>query len=534
MPYFKANVCAHPVSVGLMALLIGLFLGGARINAQETDVTQTPNSENAGIKKSLSEQIGTGRGDIDTPDSSKYLIARDPFRSIRRGRNLFQRKFTVEQGFGPRTGDGHGDIAAEGSIGAGLVDSCAGCHGRPRGSAGFGGDVFTRPDSRDAPHLFGLGIVEMVADEITQDLRGIRDQAIVEAQGKQRAVDVSLKSKGISNGKIRVNPDGSVDPSRLEGVNEDLRIRPFFHEGGTISIREFVVGALNAEMGLEAFDPDLAEAVAGNRIVTPAGMVLDGSVDTIEAPPASSESDDPDLDGVANEIPVSLVDHMEFYLLNYFKPALGRLTQDTKKGQKIFQDIQCTGCHIQDLVIERDRRVADVETTFDRRRGIFNDLFAVATPLFHEAPGSGSPAVKQPNGQRFVVKNIYADFKRHDLGSTYWERNFDGTLTKEFMTEPLWGVGTTAPYGHDGRSIDLWSAIMRHGGEAQKARDRFARLPEGKQGQVIDFLQTLVLFPPDDTASNLNPGDSQVQNFPQYGHGNIALPALFNNPSDLE
>jgi len=178
--------------------------------------------------------------------------------------------------------------------------------------------------------------------------------------------------------------------------------------------------------------------------------------------------------------------------------------------------------------------VADGETTYHGRRGIFNDLFAVATPQFQEVPGSGSPLGKKPNGQRFVVKNIYADFKRHDLGSTYWERNFDGTLTKEFMTEPLWGVGTTAPYGHDGRSIDLWSAIMRHGGEAKEARDRFARLPDVKQGQVIDFLQTLVLFPPDDTASNLNPGDPQAPNFPQYGHGNIKLPALFNNPSDLE
>jgi hypothetical protein len=504
-------------------------------HAQETDITQTPNNEQAGIKKSLEQQIGAGRGDINTVDSSLYIINRDPFRSIRRGRNLFQRKFTVEQGFGPRTGDGHGDITAEGSIGAGLVDSCAGCHGRPRGAAGFGGDVFTRPDSRDAPHLFGLGIIEMLADEITQDLRQIRDQAKAHAQASQRAVVVSLKSKGISYGQIRVNPNGSVDPFQLEGVNEDLRVRPFFHHGGTISIREFVVGALNAEMGLEAFDPDLLAASKNKEVVvTPAGMVLNGANDTIEAPPAEDANTDPDGDRVVNEIPVSLVDHMEFYLLNYFKPGIGRQTHDTEKGEKLFQDIQCTGCHIQNLVIERDRRVADVETTYSPQKGIFNGLFAVATPLFREDQGPGSPSVKKPNGNRFVVKNIYADFKRHDLGSTFWERNFDGTLTKEFMTEPLWGVGTTAPYGHDGRSIDLWSVIMRHGGEAKEARDRFARLPEVKQGQVIDFLQTLVLFPPDDTASNLNPGDPQAPNFPQYGHGNIKLPALFNNPSDLE
>ena len=96
-----------------------------------------------------------------------------------------------------------------------------------------------------------------------------------------------LSSKGIRYGEITANPDGSVNTSRVDGVNSDLRVRPLFHEGGTISIREFLVGAFNAEMGLEAFDPDLAKASGGERVVTPSGMVLDGTVDDIEAPPAS-------------------------------------------------------------------------------------------------------------------------------------------------------------------------------------------------------------------------------------------------------
>jgi hypothetical protein len=75
-----------------------------------------------------------------------------------------------------QVGDGLGNIETTLAIGAGLVDSCAGCHWRPRGAAGSGGDVVTRPDSRDAPHLFGLGLKEMLADEITSDLRAIRQQ----------------------------------------------------------------------------------------------------------------------------------------------------------------------------------------------------------------------------------------------------------------------------------------------------------------------------------------------------------------------
>lgn len=511
-----------------------LIVFSINTQAQETDITQTPNMANVGMKKSLEQQIGAGQGDIFTPDSSLYLINRDPFRSIARGRNLFQRKFTVAQGLGPRTGDGIGDIEAEASIGAGLADSCAACHGRPRGSAGFGGVVFTRPDSRDAPHLFGLGIVEMLADEITHDLRQISDEAVKIAKYKGRAITKRLVSKGLRYGKIRANPDGSVDTTRVEGVNSDLRVRPFFHHGGTISIREFIVGALNAEMGLEAADPDLARAAAGERIVTAAGMVLDGSVDSLEAPPAARESDDPDLDGVANEIPAGLVDHLEFYLLNYFQPATYETTRRTEKGRRILKEVGCTTCHRPTLVIEHDRRVADVVTEYNHQNGVFNHLFATATLLTKEVPGSGHPTIKKPQGQPFSVTNIYADFKRHDLGPNYWERNFDGTLTKEFMTEPLWGVGSTAPYGHDGRSINLREVILRHGGEAQESRDAFGDLPVRRQEFVLDFLQSLVLFGPPDTASNLDPGDPNAPDFPQNGHGSINLTGLFNDPSDPE
>jgi len=147
----------------VMAAACATMLHVDLVEAQLTDQTQTPNAERAGIFKSLEEQIGAGVGNVNTPGSSSFIIARDPARAVRRGRQLFQRKFTLVQGFGPRTQDGIGNIETARAIGAGLIESCAGCHGRPRGAAGFGGDVVTRPDSRDAPHLFGLGLQEMLS-----------------------------------------------------------------------------------------------------------------------------------------------------------------------------------------------------------------------------------------------------------------------------------------------------------------------------------------------------------------------------------
>jgi hypothetical protein len=400
----------------------------------------------------------------------------------------------------------------------------------------LGGDVATRPDSRDAPHLFGLGLREMLADEITADLRAIRADALAKAQSSKKPVTRGLVSKGISYGSITASKDGSVDTSRVVGVNQDLRVRPFFAQGGTISIREFIVGAAKNEMGLQAVDdPDLAAASSGEIRTTPAGMVLDGTMDRIEAPPTAGSDDDPDGDGVVNEMPESLVDFVEFYLLNYFTPAQYQQTSSTDNGRSVFMTLNCNRCHIPDLQINRDRRVANVDTVFDPANGIFNKLFATAVGTFTTYDDrNGYPLLKSPALNSFLVKNIFTDFKRHDLGPNFWERNYDGTFQKGFMTRPLWGCGTTAPYGHDGRSANLTEVILRHGGEAQSASDAFGRLSETQKNYLLAFLSSLVLFPPDDTASNLDPGNRSAPGFPQVGHGSIKLTVLFNNPDDLE
>jgi CxxC motif-containing protein (DUF1111 family) len=96
--------------------------------------------------------------------------------------------------------------------------------------------------------------------------------------------------------------------------------------------------------------------------------------DAVEAPRATNEIDDPDDDGKVNEIPTSLVDHLEYYLLNYFEPATYEQTNSTRFGRKLFEQIGCAVCHIPDLEIDRDRRVADVDTTYDPVNGIFNNL----------------------------------------------------------------------------------------------------------------------------------------------------------------
>jgi hypothetical protein len=513
------NYVLHLVFTGVLTLAA---------QAQMIDNTQSINNANAGIHKSLADEIGAGRGSINTPGSSMCIINHDPFRSIRRGRQLFQRKFTHVQGQGPNDSDGVGDINTNLALGAGLADSCALCHGRPRGSAGVGGNVVTRPDSRDAPHLFGLGLREMLADEITTDLRNIQTRTIAQAQQVHHPVTLTLVSKGISYGEITGRPDGSVDTSKVSGVDPDLRVKPFFAEGSEFAIRRFIVGALHNEMGLEASsDPDILAASSGARVVTPSGMVLDGSKDKITPPPVPDSQN-------GNEIDPAMVDHLELYLLNYFKPAHSQQNPSTAWGRFVFNKIGCASCHVANLTVDHDRRVADVETVYDPTNGVFNGLFATAIPLYITKDDGSGQLLKLPAGSPFLVKDIFTDFKRHDVGPKFYERNWDGTLQTMFITRPLWGVGATAPYGHDGRSMMLDDVILRHGGEAQKSRDAYAALRKWQSDALQAFLNSLVLFPPDDTASNLDPADPTKPNFPQFGHGSIKLTLLFNDPADLE
>jgi hypothetical protein len=532
------------ISLFAMILVgIGSGLASHEAAAGLTDTSQVNANGNqitlpgAVIGKSLDKQIGNGHGDALTSGSSVYLIKRDPARAIRRGRQIFQRKFTESQGFGPRvSATAAGDIMANRALGAGLVDSCSGCHGRPRGSAGFGGEVVTRPDSRDAPHLFGLGLQEMLADEITTDLRAIRTQALQRALSSNRPVTRKLKSKGIHYGKITAYPSGDVDTAAVEGVDKDLRVRPFSAEGGTVTIREFIIGAMKAEMGLEASDPVLCavtDPLDPQRAESPSGFVYDPGLDNFDRPPICDGMTDRDGDGVVEEIDPALVDYVEFYLLNYFKPAVGKQTARTRGGRDLMTQIGCTKCHKQKLTIEHDRRIADVETRFDKNNGIFNHLFATVTTLFSVVEDGYSYPMLLPKGNSFRVNNIFTDYKRHDLGPFFHEREYDGTLVKEFMTKPLWGVGSTAPYGHDGRSINLHEVILRHGGEAQASRNKYSQLIPDKQRQILEFLQTLLLFPPDDTASDLNAGNPSTQN-PQdpLEHGSINLGALFQINSE--
>ena len=82
--------------------------------------------------------------------------------------------------------------------------------------------------------------------------------------------------------------------------------------------------------------------------------------------------------------------------------------------------------------------------------------------------------------------------------------------------------------------MDSYDRYAYSAWEAQASRDMYADLKSNEQIALQTFLNSLILFPPDDTASSLDPGDPTKAGFPQFGHGSIKLTVLFNDPTDPE
>jgi CxxC motif-containing protein (DUF1111 family) len=94
-----------------------------------------------------------------------------------------------------------------------------------------------------------------------------------------------------------------------------------------------------------------------------------------------------------------------------------------------------------------------------------------------------------------ALVELFSDLKRHDLGPLVAESIDEaGTGPSVFLTEALWGVGSTAPYMHDGGSTTLTEAIQRHGGEASGARSAFNSASNQRKSDLLDFLNNLVMF----------------------------------------
>lgn len=293
------------------------------------------------------------------------------------------------------------------------------------------------------PFLFGSGGVELLGREMTQDLQALKAQAI-ENPGQ----DIALITKGVSFGSIRFE-NGVLDTSDVEGIDHDLIVKPFGRKGEFATTRGFDVGAMMFHFGMQP-----VEAV---------GFDVDA-----------------DGDGVINEILIGELSALEIFNTNLAPPRQRQVTRLAKVGAKTFQTVGCAECHMTAL------RTTGTVLTYR----FPEDPLDVTANVFFESDLSTPPARFQRAPKGGLIIPLFADLKRHNMGSDMAE-SFGSPNDPMFTTARLWGIADTAPYMHDGRATTLMEAIQMHGGEGQQANDNFFLLDENGKASLLTFLRTL-------------------------------------------
>ncbi len=421
---------------------------------------------------------------------------------IAQGRSLFSASFTSVDGVGrpmatqaiiptkrrraPKT---------EFSRTAGLdANACSSCHNLPEmgGAGDFVANVFvsegfqladfdsTDPqfsNERNTNHLFGAGLVELLAREMSQDLAQIRAAALKQARSTGMPVTVKLRSKGIEFGKLEVQANGVVDTRNLDGIDTDLIIKPFSQKGVITSLRQFTVNALNHHHGMQADERFGARWTGTN---------------------------DFDEDGVNNEISSADVSLLVLWQASLAPPGVKTNLQQNwleaaERGSALFDQLSCNSCHQRSLPLESlhfsDPGPLDAAGTLRN-----NELGSELNATYNLALLDWAESLEKDEQGRYLVP-LFGDLKRHVIADSQVDTLGNELLSQRFvernvfMTSELWGIGSTAPYGHRGDLTTLSEVIAAHGGDARDARDAWVKLDESAKSDITAFLKTLVIEP---------------------------------------
>jgi CxxC motif-containing protein (DUF1111 family) len=90
-----------------------------------------------------------------------------------------------------------------------------------------------------------------------------------------------------------------------------------------------------------------------------------------------------------------------------------------------------------------------------------------------------------------VTVAAFTDLLLHDMGPGLADICRGNALPSEFRTEPLMGLRFRERFLHHARAETLDDAVLQHGGEATRSRDRFAGLKASQHAALIAYLNTL-------------------------------------------
>jgi CxxC motif-containing protein (DUF1111 family) len=192
----------------------------------------------------------------------------------------------------------------------------------------------------------------------------------------------------------------------------------------------------------------------------------------------SEPNDKPGSDGLAD------VDHFARFVRALKAPPRDQKLADTpvaKNGAELFRKAGCTTCHVQTLT------TAAAGTKING--GTFTIPPALGNKSFH--PFSDFLLHDVGTGDGIVIPTIeHYGRAASRMPNQCSPENFYRTQNR-LRTPPLWGLRLRSRFMHDGASITLRDALLRHGGEAADAARSFRKLAAKDQQAILEFLISL-------------------------------------------
>jgi CxxC motif-containing protein (DUF1111 family) len=270
------------------------------------------------------------------------------------------------------------------------------------------------------PSVTGLGLLAAVPDATILSLSDPDD----------------INGDGISGVLNHVSPPDYFQPVLGFHIeNNGKYIGRFGRKGGAITLLQQIV---------EAYHNDI-------------GITTDFLPDDLYNPSVGPGSGDEVIDP---ELSATVVRNVEFYIRT-LKPPPRRNENDpdVMAGELIFNQLNCSGCHVSTLV-------------------------------------SGPSEIEALNQKEF---HPYSDLLMHDMGSELDDYYTEGTAkTNEWRTTPLWGLGLGGAsqggnsfFLHDGRAKSIEEAISFHGGEASNIRNSYYNISQADKQKLLKFLESL-------------------------------------------
>jgi CxxC motif-containing protein (DUF1111 family) len=356
-------------------------------------------------------------------------LTREQRAQFNEGKQVFQRVFKPENGLGPLFNG----------------NSCAECHESPV-VGGIGDEIevhatrFTPPHSCDPLFEEGGPVVQQHATPLLQALGVLKEPVPLHATSEARRSTPPLFGFGLVDAIPEATILANEDAAQMRGgairghANRtiDGRVGRFGRKSAVATLFEFNTGAFPQEMGVTTPFSPTEETISGTPI-----------------PPETDPAPDPEISTNDIEKVTAFTRYLAPPPRQIFKDRSDRYLAE--RGRKLFTELECAACHIPKM-----------------RTG---------------------PSTVKGLDRKYVA--LYSDLLVHDMGTNLADICLNLADPPEFRTEMLMGLRFRDKFLHDGSAKTVQEAIERHGGEAQRSRDRYNDLNDKEKKALLKFLNSI-------------------------------------------